>query len=129
MDRVCVEQLDWSVLMDRYDGPETFWFLDPPYIGGDTAYAAWTAADLERFAARVKLLKGRWLLTFNDCPQIRSLFAGHAITRHERSRGIANRRACDKARYIEVLVRSLNLPICQPRKSPSVSQSANIPPA
>ena len=35
---VVIEQLDWSVFIDRYDRPETLFYLDPPYHGSEDDY-------------------------------------------------------------------------------------------
>lgn len=77
LDRVTVENLDWEKCLSTYDRTETFFFLDPPYTHcGDTMYSPWSVADVLRLANRLQTLKGKWVVTLNDHPEIRKVFAG-----------------------------------------------------
>lgn len=106
LDRVCIENLDWKNCLDRYDGPETLFFLDPPYTnGGQGTYRSWGENDMGKFADRLKGLKGRWLLTVNDSGKNRALFAGNKMRALVRSCGIENRARFKKHKtYRELLV-------------------------
>lgn len=60
-----------------FDAPDTFFFADPPYIAcGDTAYDAFSENDMARLRDTLKACKGRWLLTCDDSPATRRVFAG-----------------------------------------------------
>lgn len=74
---VVIENLDWLDLMGRYDRPGTLFYLDPPYLGceGDYGAGVFSRADFERMAERLARLQGRFLLSINDRPEIRELFA------------------------------------------------------
>lgn len=66
-------------LLPIYDSPETLFFLDPPYVGTgrlDT-YANYTPEQVEALARQVRTLKGRFILTLDDRPEHRTLFAGY----------------------------------------------------
>ncbi len=106
LDRVCIEHLDWTEVLSRYDRAGTFFFLDPPYTGCDAgAYKAWTIADVLQLRERLRGLKGRWLITLNDHPDIRRIFSGCRLTAVERARGINNRADSAKARrYRELII-------------------------
>ncbi|UDL90340.1 DNA adenine methylase [Mesorhizobium sp. PAMC28654] len=75
---VVIEQLDWSAFIDRYDRPETLFYLDPPYFGseGDYGKELFGRDQFEGIAARLRSLKGRFVLSINDVPEIREAFAG-----------------------------------------------------
>lgn len=89
LDKVTVENLDWQRCLDLYDRSESFFFCDPPYTGCDAgAYAAWTVADVQRFRERLDRLKGRWIVTLNDAPEIRRVFSDCKIKAVERAKGI-----------------------------------------
>ena len=92
LDRVNIEHLDWERCVKLYDGPDTFFFVDPPYVGGKIKnYEAWSITDIERLRDTLDSLKGDYLLTINDSPEIRALFKGKTIRSLERVRGIANK--------------------------------------
>jgi DNA adenine methylase len=93
LDRVTVENLDWQKCLDLYDRRETFFFCDPPYTGCQAGmYAAWTIADVQRFRERLDRLKGKWLVTLNDAPEIRKIFSDCKIVAIARAKGITTAR-------------------------------------
>lgn len=107
-DRVAVENLDWRRCLDLYDTPETFFFLDPPYADGkQNHYKRWSVGDFRGFAALLATLKGRWLLTVSDTPEMREIFAGRSILEVHRAKGI---RAANPNvdRYAELIIQSHN---------------------
>lgn len=78
LERVNVECLDALDCIRRYDRPGTFFFIDPPYIFNTRDYAV----EFDRFEALATLLagiKGRFILTMTDCPQVRQIFAQFKI--------------------------------------------------
>jgi DNA adenine methylase len=74
---VVIENLPWHDFVDRYDRPETLFFLDPPYYGCEGDYGAdvFTRQDFERLAQRLAQLKARFLMTLNDTPEVRRIFS------------------------------------------------------
>lgn len=74
---VVVECLDWSEFIVRYDGPETLFYLDPPYWGGERDYLkdGFARADFTRMARQLAGIQGRFVLSINDVPETRRLFA------------------------------------------------------
>jgi DNA adenine methylase len=66
----------------RYDGPRTFFYLDPPYWGYEDDYgkAMFARQDFDRMAAQLETMKGTFLLSINDVPQIREAFAAFTIS-------------------------------------------------
>jgi DNA adenine methylase len=74
---VVIECLDFAEFIRRYDTPGTLFYLDPPYWGceGDYGKALFNRADFQRLSDVLKGLKGRFLMSINDVPQIREIFA------------------------------------------------------
>ena len=104
LDRACIEHLDWQECVERYDRPPTFFFCDPPYTGCDARmYAAWTEQDVQGFRDRLAGLQGKWLVTLNDTPAIRAIFAGCRLYPFSRARGIENRSGAP-ALYHELVI-------------------------
>lgn len=81
LDGVAIENMAWERCVKTYDSPDTFFFFDPPYICAEIdAYKSWTEEDLRGLAKILKRVKGQRILTINDCPLARELFAGRVIT-------------------------------------------------
>ena len=92
LDRVCIEHLDWEHCLKLYDRTATFFFVDPPYTECDAKmYEGWTNTDVQILRVRLATLKAAWLVTLNDTPAIRTIFAGCRLTPIARVRGISNR--------------------------------------
>lgn len=106
LDRVSVENLSWERVLANYDGPQTLFFMDPPYMGGEcSAYAAWQEPQMRAFASAVLQLQGDWLVTVNDSPLTRQLFAGHEVTPVTTASGAVNRKARPTATFAELVIR------------------------
>ena len=81
LGRVQIECLGWDVFIRRYDRPTTLFYLDPPYWGHEDDYGKgkFARSDFEVMAEILKSLKGRFILSLNDRPEVRALFAGCRI--------------------------------------------------
>jgi DNA adenine methylase len=75
---VVIERLDWADFLQRYDRPDTLFFLDPPYWGseGDYGRELFGRDDFGRLAEVLRGLQGRFLMSINDVPAVRKTFAG-----------------------------------------------------
>lgn len=78
---VWIECLDWSDFLARWDRPGTLFFLDPPYYGTEHYYGRglFEREDFERLASALKGLRGAFLMTINDHPEVRRIFVGCRI--------------------------------------------------
>ncbi|MBZ6377345.1 DNA methyltransferase [Pacificimonas flava] len=74
---VAIERLGWSEFLSRYDRTSTLFYLDPPYFGCEDDYGpgVFDPADFERLAAQLQQLNGRFILSLNDLPETRAIFA------------------------------------------------------
>ncbi|MBI5520597.1 MAG: DNA adenine methylase [Desulfovibrio sp.] len=73
---VVIECLDFEQFLRRYDKPSTLFYLDPPYHESEGYYGKdmFSREDFARLAGALAGLKGRFLLSINDCPEIRETF-------------------------------------------------------
>jgi DNA adenine methylase len=74
--RVTIEHLPWDACIARYDRPGTFFFCDPPYWQTGGYGVAFGLEQYQALAQALRTIKGRALLTINDCPDMRVVFAG-----------------------------------------------------
>lgn len=78
---VVIERLDFRGFIQRYDRRGTLFYLDPPYWGSEAYYgrALFERGDFAELAELLRGLKGRFILSINDRPEIRKIFAGFAM--------------------------------------------------
>jgi len=63
---VVVECDDFLQLIERYDGQDTFWYFDPPYVGNEHEYLGdYEHADLVDALAD---LEGDWMVSYRSLP-------------------------------------------------------------
>lgn len=78
---VTIECLDWREFLSRWDRPGALFYLDPPYWGTESYYQAglFSRADHEALAQALKGLRGRFILTMNDCSETRACYSGFCL--------------------------------------------------
>lgn len=75
LSSVVIECLPWADVITRYDRPETLFYLDPPYWGNENDYAAAFSRDqFMQMADALASIKGRFILSLNDRPEVRETF-------------------------------------------------------
>lgn len=75
---VVIERLPWANFIARYDRPGTLFYLDPPYYGseGDYGRNLFDRSQFEQMAEQLRGVRGRFVLSLNDHPEVRRIFAG-----------------------------------------------------
>lgn len=78
---VNIECLDWSAFIARWDRPGTLFYLDPPYYGTEHFYGTdlFDRSQFETMATQLAGIRGRFILTLNDHPEVRRIFAAFTI--------------------------------------------------
>jgi len=78
---VVIERLPWRAFVERYDRPGTLFYLDPPYFGceGDYGQALFDRGQFAEMADVLGQIRGRFLLSLNDHPEVRQIFAAFEI--------------------------------------------------
>lgn len=101
---VVIECLDFGAFLERYDRPGTLFYLDPPYWGseGDYGRALFARADFQRLAEHLKRLRGGFLMSINDVPEIREMFGWARIEEVTTTYTVAGKGA---VRAAELLIR------------------------
>lgn len=83
-ERLCgvvIECLGWSEFVRRYDSPETLFYADPPYFGSEADYGSgvFARSDFAQLAIELEAIKGRFVLSLNDRPEVRETFQAFHI--------------------------------------------------
>lgn len=67
--KVQIERSDYRDILDRYDDPKTFFYLDPPYVDIDqTMYDIGDDFDHDEFVEILHGLESNWMLSYDDLP-------------------------------------------------------------
>ena len=76
LSRVFIENLDFEDVIKKYDQEETLFYLDPPYYNceGDYGKNLFKREDFERIRDVLKNIKGCFILSLNDTPEVREIF-------------------------------------------------------
>ena len=107
LQKVVIENKDFEKLIKQYDRPESFFYCDPPYYETEDYYedVGFTTKDHERLANALCSIQGKFLLSYNDCPEIRELYSrpGIVIEGTSRLSNIAQRYEAGK-QYAELII-------------------------
>ncbi|EIL4580687.1 DNA adenine methylase [Salmonella enterica] len=79
LTRTSIEHLGWDQCIERYDRPYTLFYCDPPYWGVKGYGVDFPFEEYSRLAERAKSIKGKMVISVNDIPEIREVFAGLEI--------------------------------------------------
>jgi DNA adenine methylase len=74
-----IEKMDWLKLVTRYDRPHTFFYMDPPYLETAGYGNDFPVEEYVKMAEALRGLQGRAIVSLNDHPEIRRIFAGFDI--------------------------------------------------
>lgn len=78
--RIAFRQGDaFAVLDELGHRPDVAWFIDPPYHRAGRRLYTCHRIDHEALFARVARLRGPFLLTYDDAPEIRGLASRHSL--------------------------------------------------
>lgn len=109
MANVVVENQDFETLINHYDRPDAFFYADPPYFSTEDMYAVgFNLDDHVRLRDTLKNIKGKFLLSYNDCPEIRELYNGFSLFDFSRTHSMAQRYEAGKE-FRELLIGNYDL--------------------
>lgn len=109
MANVVVENQDFETLIKHYDRPDSFFYADPPYFSTEDMYAVgFNLEDHVRLRDTLKNIKGKFLLSYNDCPEIRELYNGFSLFDFSRTHSMAQRYEAGKE-FKELLIGNYDL--------------------
>jgi len=76
---VMIENLDYKDCIEKYDRDDTFFYCDPPYWGINYYNIKWNKEEHLKLFNTLKNIKGKFLLSYNDCKHIRNLYKDFKI--------------------------------------------------
>ncbi|PCJ04263.1 MAG: DNA methyltransferase [Rhodobacteraceae bacterium] len=107
---VVIECLPYAEFITRYDRPSALFYLDPPYWSCEDDYgkAMFAPEDFETLAGWMRSGKGKALMSINDAPEIREIFAGFHMEEVQVSYTVA-RKETARGKRGELLIRNFDL--------------------
>ena len=100
---VKIENLDFERLIEVYDSKETVFYLDPPYYKCKHYCFNFDDEAFERLKRVLTGLKGKFLMSINDHPDMRALLGDFNIEEIESLYSIGRAQA-SRHRYNQLLV-------------------------
>lgn len=76
LSRATIEQLDWQTCIKKYDRAHTLFYMDPPYWKTEGYGVPFGLGEYTQMADVIRSIKGRAIVSINDHPQMRQVFAG-----------------------------------------------------
>jgi DNA adenine methylase len=107
LSEVYVENLHYAELIKRYDREKTFFYIDPPYWNCEDYYGKniFSKDDFQALSDQLFGIKGKFLLSLNDTPEVREIFSRFIIE------PVSVRYSCGTTKTVakEVLIRNYEL--------------------
>lgn len=73
LKKIKILKQDYQKVIKKFDSPTTMFFLDPPYVDKEKYYEG-QSINPEQLASLVKNMKGKFVLTYNNVPEVRKAF-------------------------------------------------------
>lgn len=101
--RVFIENMPYDKVLTRFDKPGTLFYLDPPYWGNEKDYGPdiFGREDFAKLARLLDGIKGKFILSLNDVPGVRSTFGKFKIESVKTTYSVASKVSCPAS---EVLI-------------------------
>jgi DNA adenine methylase len=105
LDGVVIENIPYERCFANYDSPESFFFIDPPYLNHKAgAYAPWTEKDMREFRGQVGRLKGQFIVTVDNSDFNKRLFSDFTMREVSTENRACNRRTHSQLRFGELII-------------------------
>ncbi|MCB5265684.1 MAG: DNA adenine methylase [Candidatus Cloacimonetes bacterium] len=106
LDMVIIENLSYEKVIEKYDTKSNFFYCDPPYMLGYT-YENSKQFSHETLRDILKGIKGRFILSYDDNPEVLKFYKGYDIRHVTRTKGINRKEG--KSEFNEVIIANFDL--------------------
>jgi len=101
---VVIENRDFEALVKTYDRKKALSYFDPPYFQAEKYYDGFSPDDHKRLYQCICGLKGQFVLSYNDHPEIRTLYKDFHIHEVDRPSPLTHRKISTVASYKELII-------------------------
>ena len=97
LQNVVIENASYDYVIKRLDSTDTLFYLDPPYWDCENVYGKgiWSKQDFYDLKDHLDNIKGKFILSLNDKPEVRELFKDYKI-QHKKIRWSVNNKAANE---------------------------------
>lgn len=105
LKNVVIENKNFADLIKVYDRPKALFYCDPPYYKTEKYYnTGFGVEEHKELCEILKNLKGKFILSYNDCEFIRELYKDFCIIPVERNHNLAAKEG--GSRYKELIIKN-----------------------
>lgn len=105
LNRVVIENVDFERLIKTYDRESALFYCDPPYYDAEKYYPdKFQPEDHVRLRDTLSRIKGKFILSYNDCQEIRDLYAGYDLIEVDRQDNLVTK--TNPRRYRELIIKN-----------------------
>lgn len=115
MQNTNISNVDYDEVLSK-DGKNVFIFLDPPYLSTSSSKLYGRNGDLHssfdhaRFAKSMQACRHKWLITYDNSPEVRKLFSFANIYEWELQYGMNNYKQRSAAKGNELFISNYEIP-------------------
>lgn len=103
LKNVVIENKDFADLIKVYDRPSALFYCDPPYYKTEKYYDVDFGVEQHKQLRDIlSNIKGKFILSYNDCDFIRQLYNGYNIIEIDRQHNLKN----DGSRFKELIIKN-----------------------
>lgn len=107
LSKVIIENKNFDKLIISCDRQDALFYLDPPYYGTERYYnTGFTQEQHEQLNQMLKNLKGKFILSYNDCEYIRQLYKDFNIDEVSRNNNLVSRYDDKEQQYKELIIKN-----------------------
>ena len=105
LNRVVIENVDFERLIKTYDRENALFYLDPPYYEAENYYPdRFQPEDHTRLRNTLAGIKGKFVLSYNDCEAIRGLYKDFTVIEVDRQDNLVTK--TNPRRYKELIIKN-----------------------
>lgn len=108
LNNVIIENRDFQEIIKLHDKKDTLFYLDPPYFGTEKYYSEvdFLPEDHIRLRDSLREIKSKFILSYNDCSEIRELYKEYNIVEVKRNNNLNGRYKNKPQEYNELIIKN-----------------------
>jgi DNA adenine methylase len=77
-----IYHLDYKIIIDKFNNENSFFYIDPPYIGKEHYYNIKFSEHFE-LSEKIKEIKGKWMLSYQEHPLLREWYKDYFFDKYD----------------------------------------------